>query len=383
LCEDVFRVGNFQPNRESPAASGDKKRIPELDGLRGIAILLVLLYHYFSLVSGKPLPWLQRTFAMGWSGVDLFFVLSGFLIGGILLDARESPNYFSTFYGRRVFRIMPLYYVWIVAYFAIAAFIGNPETWHSVPIYILFLQNSAKINHADLGTAWLGHLWSLAVEEQFYLIIPLAIRFLARRTLFLLMCFVVVSAPVARVLFHQHLPAHPAAQYILTVCNADALAVGVLLAIVWRNEQWKTRLRSHKTLLGWVILPLLGISLYLLVRQPSQYSMTMAAWGFSIVVAFFAGLLTLAIMVPGGMWAAVCRWSLLAEMGRVSYCLYIIHQVVNLACYKILLHSLPRADSWATVGVSVLAALVAYGIATLSWKFFEHPMIRLGHRYTY
>jgi peptidoglycan/LPS O-acetylase OafA/YrhL len=109
----------------------------------------------------------------------------------------------------------------------------------------------------------------------------------------------------------------------------------------------------------------------------------MAAWGFSAVDAFFAGLLATALMVSGGTWAAVCRWSFLANVGRISYCLYVIHQVVNLACHEILLHALPQANSWRTVGVAALAALLAYGLATLSWKFFEHPLLRRGHAFKY
>src|SRR5579863_2380246 len=90
-----------------PAVQRKTSRISELDGLRGMAILLVVLYHYLSWTHGTRMPWLKGIFAIGWSGVDLFFVLSGFLIGGILLDARESPNYFKTFYARRALRILP------------------------------------------------------------------------------------------------------------------------------------------------------------------------------------------------------------------------------------------------------------------------------------
>lgn len=353
-------------------------RIPELDGIRGMAILFVLLYHYFSLTNGY-IPWVRSAFALGWAGVDLFFVLSGFLIGGILLDSKESANYFKTFYRRRVFRIMPLYYIWIAIYFGLALFVGNPETWRSVPIYLLFLQNSAKINHGNLGTAWLGHLWSLSVEEQFYLVIPLAIRFLKRRPLVLLLWTTVAVAPVSRILLHLHLTAHPAAQYMLTICRADALAMGVLLAVAWRSEKCKAKFCRYQ---GWIIgavLVLLTTVFYLAVWQPSQYSLTMALWGFSAVDAFFVGLVALALMQPGGLWALVCRSPFLIELGRISYCLYVVHQVINLGCHKILLHDIPRADSPRALGTTVLAAFLAYGVSTISWKFFEYPLIQRGH----
>ena len=361
-----------------------KSRIPELDGLRGIAILLVLLYHYISIPPGQPpSPLLQGLFAIGWSGVDLFFVLSGFLIGGILLDVRQSPNYFKVFYGRRFYRIVPLYYLWIGIYFIAASFWSNPETWRAIPIYVFFLQNSAKINHAVLGTAFLGGLWSLAVEEQFYLIIPSVIRFLSRRGLLLILWSAIICAPVLRALLHEHLASHPAAPYMLTPCRADSLAMGVLLALGWRNERLRAAFYRFQTLIYGTCLVLFCAFLYLAVWKPSQYSLTMYSWGFSVVDAFFACLLAIAVMVPGSRWAAFCRLSFLAEIGRVSYCLYVIHAVVDLACHELFFQSLPRSDSLKTALVSVLAAALSYGLAALSWRFFEHPLLRKGHALKY
>jgi peptidoglycan/LPS O-acetylase OafA/YrhL len=361
-----------------------KSRIPELDGLRGIAILLVLLYHYVSIPpGGPPAPLLGRLFSIGWSGVDLFFVLSGFLIGGILLDVRESPNYFKSFYGRRFYRIVPLYYSWVGMYFVAASFRSNPETWRAVPIYLLFLQNSAKINHAALGTACLGALWSLAVEEQFYLVIPSAIRFLSRHRLLLMICSAIICAPVFRILLHEYLLTHPAAPYMLTPCRADALAMGVLLAFGWRNERWKAAFYRYQTLIYVTCSVLLCAFLYLAIWRPSQYSLQMCSWGFSVVDALFASLLAIAVMVPGSLWSAACRLPFLAEMGRVSYCLYVIHAAVNLACHELLFHSMPRFDSLRTALVSALAAVLSYSLATLSWRFFEHPLLRRGHALKY
>jgi peptidoglycan/LPS O-acetylase OafA/YrhL len=369
----------FEPVPREP-----KSRIPELDGLRGMAILLVLLYHYVSLTpEGSTAPLFQGLFAIGWSGVDLFFVLSGFLIGGILLDVRESPNYFRTFYGRRFYRIVPLYYLWVGIYFVIAALWSNPETWRAVPIYALFLQNSVKINHAILGTAWLGALWSLAVEEQFYLIMPSIVRFFSTRILPWMLGVAIIFPPAIRVELHEHLLAHPAAPYMLTVCRADALAMGVLLAFGWRNERWKAAFYRYKTPIYLACLLLLCAFICLAIWKPSQYSLTMYSWGFSAVDALFASLLAIAVMVPNSLWAAVCRLPFLAEMGRISYCLYVIHQAVNLACHEVLFHRLPRFDSWETVLVTVLAAVLSYGLATFSWKFFEHPLLRKGHALKY
>ena len=195
-----------------------KSRIPELDGLRGLAILLVLLYHFVSSPRIQP-PLFHKLFAIGWSGVDLFFVLSGFLIGGILLDVRESPNYFRTFYGRRFYRIVPLYYLWIGAYFVIALFGSSRFPWRSIPVYLLFLQNYTKIDRAVIAVAWLGALWSLAIEEQFYLIVPTVVRFLTKPRLLLMLYSAILCAPVFRILLYEYLPGHPAAPYVLTPCR--------------------------------------------------------------------------------------------------------------------------------------------------------------------
>jgi peptidoglycan/LPS O-acetylase OafA/YrhL len=359
-----------------------KSRIPELDGLRGLAILLVLLYHFVSSPRIQP-PLFHKLFAIGWSGVDLFFVLSGFLIGGILLDVRESPNYFRTFYGRRFYRIVPLYYLWIGAYFVIALFGSSRFPWHSIPVYALFLQNYTKIDRAVIAVAWLGALWSLAVEEQFYLIVPTVVRFLSKPRLLLLLYSAILCAPAFRILLYKYLPAHPAAPYTLTPCRADALAMGVLLAFGWRSERWKAAFYRHQKPIWGICFLLLGVFLYLAVWSPFQYSLEMCSWGYSVVDIFFASLLVIAVMLPGSRWAAVCRLPFLTEMGRVSYCLYVIHTAVNLACHELFFHRIPRFESWSTALVSALAVGLSYGLATLSWKFFEHPLLSRGHALKY
>ncbi|MGB8523819.1 MAG: acyltransferase [Candidatus Acidiferrales bacterium] len=247
----------------------------------------------------------------------------------------------------------------------------------------VILQNSVKINHAAVGTACLGALWSLAVEEQFYLVIPAVVRFFSRRGLLLILWSAIIFAPLSRVLLHYYLLSHPAAPYMLTACRADALAMGVLLARGWRSERWRTLFYRYQVLLCGTCLALACAFLYLAIWKPSQYSLEMYSWGFSVVDAFFASLLAIAVLLPGGKWAAVCRSPFLAEIGRVSYCLYVIHAAVDLACHELFFHSLPRFDSLGAALVSIVAAALAYGLAEVSWKFFEHPLLRRGHALKY
>lgn len=178
---------------------GKPARIPELDGLRGLAILLVIFFHY---TNGESLTrldglayYVQRSAASSWTGVNLFFVLSGFLIGGILVDARGSDSYFRTFYARRFFRIIPIYYLWICLYIALVSAAGHAIRLHSfsgkalprgfeVYAHFLFIQNlipNGGSPQSGLWGSWFGHLWSLAVEEQFYLLAPLMIWWLSPR----------------------------------------------------------------------------------------------------------------------------------------------------------------------------------------------------------
>jgi peptidoglycan/LPS O-acetylase OafA/YrhL len=233
-------------------------RILELDGLRGLAILLVIPCHYIANVPhGEPHTWTSRAGTMldwGGSGVDLFFVLSGFLIGGILLDSRSSPNYFQTFYARRFFRILPLYY-FLLSLYAIL-WLAAPDLLRlGAPgwIYPLFLQNYF-MKMAPAQTFWLAPMWSLAVEEQFYMIAPPVMRRLSTERIAKLMLAVVLIAFLIRVTavlgfgdrLHDHWGLRFA--YFGTPGRADDLALGVLAAIGWRNVHVKRWAGEH---VGW------------------------------------------------------------------------------------------------------------------------------------
>jgi peptidoglycan/LPS O-acetylase OafA/YrhL len=228
-----------------------KQRVPELDGLRGLAILLVLVFHFIGqegvLPHGSLGDCLQRLVVMGWTGVDLFFVLSGFLIGGILMDVRRSPSFFSTFYARRFFRIVPVYYLWIFLYIALVAAAGasvtrlsnsgiRPPLDFRIFSHFLFLQNLVPISLFGLAGAWFGHLWSLAVEEQFYLLAPLAVRFSGGKVLKWLLFATIAFVPLLRIaaLRVWHIP--PLYAHVLVICRADALAIGMLAATLTRGD---------------------------------------------------------------------------------------------------------------------------------------------------
>src|SRR5215510_4737693 len=225
------------------AALFPKQRLIELDGLRGFALIMILVFHAVSQEGEYPagtfLAYLQRSAVMGWTALDLFFVLSGFLIGGILMDNRESRSYFRTFYARRFFRIVPVYFAWVLLYILVVGFAADiivkfsnsglrPPLNFSAWSHFLFLQNSFDFYFHGFAGAWFGHLWSLAVEEQFYLVAPLVVRFVPPRHLKWILCAVVFLAIFARIYlrFFLHVPVNMVTTR--TICRMDALAIGML-----------------------------------------------------------------------------------------------------------------------------------------------------------
>lgn len=385
VCRGCYRfLWPYMPDRIP------QKRMPELDGLRGIAILLVWTGHYFAVPGKGMLSLLDGYwFRLGWTGVDLFFVLSGFLIGGILLDVRDSPRYFQTFYRRRFFRIIPLYYAWIAIYVLLAglaapflsARIGSVQgTDLAILSHFFFLQNFRDILTSTVSFWWLSATWSLAVEEQFYLVSPLVVRFLSKRALTIFLILVTGAAPLLRWFLRGHFDSGPWLAYRLMPCRADSLSIGMLAAMIWSNPNGREWLGRHALSL-YALFGVLFAGVAWLWRWPLP-ALTQTL-GYTWLALFFAVVLLLAISRPQSPLAVFARHGFLREMGGVSYCVYIIHTTVFLFCHRILLHSLPDFTDVKVAAVTLLAALITYGIAKCSWKFLEEPLLRRGHAYRY
>ena len=372
-------------------------RIPELDGLRGIAISLVVIFHSFYFAppaSHHPVGLLRRGFvfaekffAIGWTGVDLFFVLSGFLIGGILLDVRTSPSYFNTFYARRFFRIVPVYYAWIGLFLVVTLFLGKFGLGaRTAAVLVVFLQNFGLVYRSTLANAWFLPTWSLAVEEQFYLIAPLVIRVFSRRNLCAFLYFVLILAPICRIWIHFHAP--PVAgslslAYTLMPCRADSLAVGILIALLWRDESFKLWITSHANVVRMCGFVLLAGMLGLVSWAPASESLPMQSVGYTWIALFYGAVMIVALTQPASWiaWFTRARW--LAEIGRVSYCLYLIHDAIRVGMGSLIRVLQPAAPSWELIIGSAIAAVISYGVARASWVYFEYPLLRRGHSFKY
>ncbi|HEV3218351.1 MAG TPA: acyltransferase [Candidatus Acidoferrales bacterium] len=373
-------------------------RIPELDGLRGMAIFLVVAGHYAFTIQGSSIGHLLHTsLNLYWTGVDLFFVLSGFLIGGILMDHRESPSYFRTFYTRRFFRIVPVYYIWICAYILLVTFGGaflraHMNTGTIQPVdreilsHFLFLQNF-DVPSSTLSFPWLGPMWSLAVEEQFYLVAPLVIFLVPQRSLPWLLGTAICCAPLLRIIvrmgFLPFLGAPGlAAAFLAMPCRADALALGMMAAFLWRNPRARSWFSSKTSKLYAAFGVLLAGMAILWKWFPKSLSSGEESFGFTWIALFYTVALLLSLLSSSGPIARVARMAWLRELGKLSYCMYIIHVAVDFLCFKIG-HTTVGVSFPHDLAITLLAAAITYTIAKLSWVFFEQPLLRLGHRFTY
>jgi peptidoglycan/LPS O-acetylase OafA/YrhL len=392
----VNDIRNDSTIRDLKGRQGAKQsRIPELDGLRGIAILLILFFHFLD-VPGAPLAStlsrFQRLFSMNWIGVDLFFVLSGFLIGGILLDVRKSTSYFRTFYIRRFFRIVPLYYIWIFGYVLLVLTTGNwllrheattPQAHLSLATQFAFVQNFAFDRNVGLAFAWFAATWSLAVEEQFYLVSPFLVRFLSTRSLTMVLSLAILAAPFVRFFVRSRMSHGYLMAYALTPCRADDLALGILVAIAWRNRSARQWLLSHVS----TIHSVLGFLLIAVIAwwrwAPDQFGVAMQWVGYTWIGIFFTALLVAVLVQPASLlgWATRMPW--LRELGKVSYCAYIIHTAVNLFCHVLITGSIPRISDWSGAFATLCAAVLTYAIAKLSWIVLEGPLLQYGHKFRY
>lgn len=329
---------------------------------------------------------------IGWSGVDLFFVLSGFLITGILIDARGSDRYFTSFYARRTLRIFPLYY--LVVFISLIVLPRLPF-WHDLLVgpaapreqlpYWLYLTNFAVAARDAFLHGTLDVAWSLAIEEQFYLIWAAVVWLCPPRWLGPLCAAIVIGSPIARaVMLSQGSEAIDV--YVLTPLRADALATGALLAWMLRHG-WLERLGRAAPI--WTLATLGGVMVVTWIDGDSWWwGPWMQRAGYSLLALSGAGMLTCALANADGLWTRLLSAGWLRAFGKYSYCLYLIHLPVMRTVRAFVL---APAD-FPTLGGSpwpgqllfyAAATLPAFGLAWLSWHLFEAPILKLKSRFPY
>jgi peptidoglycan/LPS O-acetylase OafA/YrhL len=336
-----------------------KHRIPQLDAVRGIAILIVIFHN--SVYKFPSLP-LQSLFSYGWMGVDLFFVLSGFLITAILLDTSQSKAFFKNFYARRCLRIWPLYYAVFLFMFVVVPLLrpsmGFIIVAHSSPwwAYPLFLQNF--LVHPSTGaTGPLGVTWSVAIEEQFYVVWALVVRYCSRRQLQRIAVTVICFSPLLRL----YLAAHHVDLYSNVFCRLDGLMAGALLALVVHSERV---VRTSLLTTAWVSL-FAAVVLALLSEAFQTRWLT-----FSLSATASAAFVYLALFSTAKWFRSVLTSRWLLYTGTISYGLYLLHRIpFDLA---IAFHFDRHPALALLIGVAA-----SYILAILSWNLVEKPLLRL------
>lgn len=380
-----------------PRASGaGGERIRELDGFRGLAVLSIIVLHYIVhhlvTVPGAPLAYLQKYFLFLWVGVDAFFVLSGFLIGGILLDQYRSPNYFQAFYARRAFRIFPPYLLLLLAWVVADALLeGVRYGWILRPDfplwpYVAYVQNFWMAAEGSTGPNFVAATWSLAVEEQFYLLMPLLVRWVPPVRLPWVLAGGILSAPVLRAGMAVSDGSWAEAQTRLLFTRWDSLLVGVAVAWVVRQPRMRARLEAIRGRLVALLLAMAG----LMVAMPVLFALPVAltsparaALGF-LVIALFFGLLLLLLnlgALPRLARALSARW--LRYLGKTSYFVYLFHTAILGLAFSLLLGKDPSLERGVDWLVTLAAFAVTLGIAEASWRLIEAPLLRRGHRHRY
>ncbi|MDP9050911.1 MAG: acyltransferase [Acidobacteriota bacterium] len=363
-----------------------------LDGIRGLAILLVLLWHW-----GVPLPPASRfhsysvaLVSCGWMGVDVFFALSGFLITGILVDSMDGERPLRNFYVRRVLRIFPLYYGVLLLTFA-AALAMRLGGYRKFLLLLFYLQNTGlgvRQDQFGIGPFDFGVYWSLAVEEQFYLMWPMVVFLVRdRRKLLWIALSLSMTALVLRTLL-LFSGSSRLNIYCWMPCRMDALLIGGALALAMRSADFDSDL-IHKVLRwsGWGVAAWISMLLVLVIRNHDLAwfnSRFMQTAGFTIIALGAASLIAWT-QRPG--CGSFFRMGWLRFFGRYSYGIYILFYLLYAPLYRGLgrdffgriLHNVTLAK---ILGILTAEALTV-GVAVLSFKFYETPFLKLKRKFEY
>ncbi len=369
---------------------------PALDGVRAFAILLVFLQHY--ILSRLP-AWTR----WGWAGVDIFFVLSGFLITGILFDTRDTEHRFRNFYVRRTLRIFPLYYgvfllavlltpilhfAWTRIWLLWPMYLGNYARFVDIRDFALpHDPMEALSSYTSRHVLYFGHFWSLCVEEQFYLVWPLVVFAIRDRVRLRNFCIAaVILEPFVRWAVRDLAPQrliYAELLYRATPLRADALLLGGALALMLRGKEAGTLRRLAPHMFYFFTSCLLAFAIFNihLSSSPQRSAKWIETFGYTILDLAAAGMLLVTIQ-PGSYLYRVFSLRPLRRLGQVSYGFYVFHDIphnyYDLVSHKLFGHFVRR--------IELVTPLVAFAftliLSFLSFRYFEAPFLRLKDRFT-
>jgi peptidoglycan/LPS O-acetylase OafA/YrhL len=354
-------------------------RIPALDGLRAIAIIVVLLFHLNA-----------QAFSIGWTGVLLFFVLSGYLITNILLEAKNSPRYFSNFYARRLLRIFPAYYLYLLIVALAVYFLTPLNEWVKRPepsewvYFILYVQNY-WLGVTSFGTplSWpLGHTWTLAIEEQYYLIWPAIVYCLNRKALVIFCTVLIAASPAVRIWIFATTQ-NPLLTLLTLPSQCDAIAIGALVALFGHSPNGS----SYKRRLGCALVILVLLWSALIMSSGWENYTSPRLWlsnAHNIPFITLANLVFATVLLLSldetSLFSKILSQSVLTHIGRISYGLYLYHVLIFIFV-DLIIAKLSIGTSFPLTTI-VLKLTLLYGVAILSYRYFEMPFLRLKSKFS-
>ena len=361
-----------RPLQDPDASGASDRRIPALDGLRGLMTILVILSHYFGeLAHGL------RAMMFGWIAVNMFFVLSGFLIGKLILEKKDHANFFAVFYVRRFARILPAYVITVLGLSLIISQIG--AAWVDADVrfplwsYLTFVQGFFMVSTGAIGAHWLAPTWTLAVEEHFYLVIPAAIVFTPRRWLAPALVAAGLAAVALRIAIYYFGFSSEMAALALFPGRADILVCGLLAAIALKNQHidWS---RYDLALRVFPIAALLGACGLKAISAP------LFGVCAPLLVAMGCACFLLAI-VRGAAEGERFKSRILQFFGNNGYCLYLTHLPILGLAHGLLLGTRPDLVSGEQWLVTCAALPVAVLVGWAMTKLVEEPLTAYGRRW--
>jgi len=358
------------PSPGQSAVPGSSRRIPNLDGVRAIAILMVLAYHLLALrlldqtnhtALWKILRWIGGP---GWLGVDLFFVLSGYLITNMILAGAAKPRFYRRFYTRRLLRIIPLY---LAVLTAVTLYYAMPFRW-----WLLCAGFGANLTYLfgmSLPRATFA-FWSLAVEEHYYLFWPTLVRNLSLRWASVTCAAIFLIEPLLR--FHYFF-ARPMDVYIATWFRLDGLATGSLIALYYNSSRC-SRKRSFRIAVTCVAVAVIGIAGVAKAGALSSLNSPFATFRSTLAYLLFTALMIAALELPESRWTAPLRTRFASLTANLSFCIYLVHAWLGDVLDRVF--SFPRNVS-GTLVRALVVLVAAYGVALVSRKYLELPFLRM------
>jgi peptidoglycan/LPS O-acetylase OafA/YrhL len=335
-----------------------------------VAALMVMVFHFVG-HHGEPARLVQAS-VIGQTGVDLFFVLSGFLITRILLLSKDSPHFFSAFYARRALRIFPLYYAFLAVYFFLLPVLFKESIPpFSTQVWSWFYLQNIPATFVSLKSSGPSHFWSLAVEEHFYFVWPLMVFLLSRRQFKCLLLATLLIPPLLRLAFISH----GVGVFYFTLTRMDSIGYGAVLAVLFTEEAFRKRgilLLLRSMLVG---LPLILLPAFARLSGSQQIWLEVAK--LSLIPAFYFSLIGFCIMDPASKWfsrlfsAPLLRW-----LGTISYGLYVFHPT----CADFVQRWLKPSSALVNLAACFSSTIL---IAYLSFRYFESPLTKLKDRFGY